>query len=266
MDITKSILILKPGIESNAANVDASEHDSEPDAVELFKRDARMHICKCKHEENRNKILRNRLIIRKQSKMNPYLYDIVKRYDDYYENFKNKIIMQIEALERLLKYLKNLEASNSNVRTGDSHYHKHNHYHYDDAGARHERHDSDHDDHEEHEDHEDHEEHEDHEDHEDELSSSYSNSVKRKIPNSIVAGIKRDQKMIFKEIRNLKNILQMKGSKREAKYKELSKYIDKIDGETNQTDNNLFKIKREQEQILETLGKITKDVKQSDKL
>lgn len=251
MNFQKSILILKPGIESNAANVDANEHDSEPDAVELFKRDARMHICKCKHEENRNNILRNRLIIRKQSKTNPYLYDIVKRYDDYYENFKNKIIMQIEALERLLKYLKDLEASKSNVRTGDSHYHKHNHYHYDDAGARHEQHDSD---------------HEDHEDHEDELSSSYSNSVKRKIPNSIVAGIKRDQKMIFKEIRNLKNILQMKGSKREAKYKELSKYIDKIDGETNQTDNNLFKIKREQEQILETLGKITKDVKQSDKL
>jgi hypothetical protein len=251
MNFQKSILILKPEIESNAANVDASEHDSEPDAVELFKRDARMHICKCKHEENRNNILRNRLIIRKQSKMNPYLYDIVKRYDDYYENFKNKIIMQIEALERLLKYLKDLEASKSNVRTGDSHYHKHNHYHYDDAGARHEQHDSD---------------HEDHEDHDDELSSSYVNSVKRKIPNSIVAGIKKDQKMIFKEIRNLKNILQMKGSKREAKYKELSKYIDKIDGETNQTDSNLFKIKREQEQILETLGKITKDVKQSDKL
>ena len=33
MNFQKSILILKPGIESNAANVDASEHDSEPDAV-----------------------------------------------------------------------------------------------------------------------------------------------------------------------------------------------------------------------------------------
>lgn len=249
MNFQKSILILKPGIESNA---DASEHDSEPDSVELFKRDARMHICKCKHEENRNNILRKRLIIRKQSKSNPYLYEIVRRYDDYYEDFKNKIMMQIEALERLLDYLKDLEAPKSNVRTGDSHYHKHNHYHHYD-GARHEEHDSDHEEH-------------DGEDHDDELSSSYVNSVKRKIPNSIVAGIKRDQKMIFKEIRNLKNILQMKGSKREAKYKELSKYIDKIDGETNQTDSNLFKIKREQEQILETLGKITKDVKQSDKL
>jgi hypothetical protein len=247
MNFQKSILILKPGIELNA---DASEHDLESDAVELFKRDAWMHICKCKHHENRNKILRNRLIIRKQLQSNPYLDDIVRRYDDYYENFKNKITMQIEALERLLKYLKDLEASKSKFRTGDSHYHNHNHYHYDDAGVRDVANDDDDsasDDHQ----------------HE-EPSSSYRKSVKNNAP--IIAGIKKDQKLIFREIRNLKNMLQMKGSNREAKYKELSKYIDKIDGETNQTDNNLFKIKREQEQILETLGKITKDVKQSDKL
>jgi hypothetical protein len=152
--------------------------------------------------------------------------------------------MQIGALERLLEYLKDLEASESKVRTGDRHYHNHNHYHYDDAGA-----------------HED-----DLDDRDEEDSSSYGKSVKMKRKAPIVAAIKKDQKMIFKEIRNLKNVLQMKGSKRQAKYKELSKYIDKIDGETNKTDNNLFKIKREQEQILQTLGEITKDVKQTDKL
>ena len=242
MNFQKSILILKPEIESNA---NASEHDSESDAVELFKRDARMHICKCKHHENRNSILRNRLIIRKQSQSNPYLDDIVRKYDDYYEEFKTKITMQIGALERLLKYLKDLETSKSKVRTGDRHYHNHNHYHYDDSGAREDDLD-------------------DRDDLDDQDSSSYGKSVKNKAP--IVAAIKKDQKMIFKEIRNLKNVLLMKGSKREAKYKELSKYIDKIDGETNKTDNNLFKIKREQEQILQTLGEITKDVKQTDKL
>jgi hypothetical protein len=250
MDIKKSILILKPGIESNAANVDASEHDSEPDAVELFKRDARMHICKCKHEENRNNILRNRLIIRKQSKTNPYLYDIVKRYDDYYENFKNKIIMQIEALERLLKYLKNLESSKHKT-----HYHHHHHHHHYNV----ERDEEDEDD-------EDDEDEEYDENKEDKQGKNVEASVKKKVPSAIVAGIKKDQKLIFKEIRKLKNMLLMKGSKREAKYKELSKYIDKIDGETNKTDSNLFKIKREQEQILQTLGEITKDVNQSDKL
>ena len=243
MNFQKSILIIKPGIKSNE-DVDANEHDSESDAVELFKRDALVHICKCKHEENRNNILRKRLIIRKQSKSNHYLNDIVRRYDGYYEEFKNKITMQIGALERLLEYLKDLEASKSKVRTGDRHYHNHNHYHYDDAGA-----------------HED-----DLDDRDDRDSSNYGKSVERKNKAPIIAAIKKDQKMIFKEIRNLKNVLQMKGSKREAKYKELSKYIDKIDGETNKTDSNLFKIKREQEQILQTLGEITKDVKQTDKL
>lgn len=248
MNFQKSILIIKPGIESNE-DVDANEHhDSESDAVELFNRDARMHICKYKHHENRNKILRNRLIIRKQSKSNPYLDDIVRRYDGYYEEFKNKITIQIGALERLLEYLKDLEASaESKVRTGYRHYHNHNHYHYDDAGA----HEDDLDD---------------RDDLDDQYSSSYGKSVKMKRKAPIVAAIKKDQKMIFKEIRNLKNVLQMKGSKREAKYKELSKYIDEIDGETNKTDSNLFKIKREQEQILQTLGEITKDVKQTHKL
>lgn len=244
MNFQKSFLILKPGIESNV-NVNASEHDSESDAVELFRRDARMHICKCKHEENRNNILRKRLIIRKQSQSNPYLHDIVQRYDDYYEDFKSKITMQIGALERLLEYLKTLEASKSKFRTGygnNSHFDIHNHYHYDDDAGAHE-----------------HDEHDDDDDRD-------SRKEHRKIPSAIVSGIKRDQKKIFKEIRNLKNVLQMKGSNREAKYKELSKYIDKIDGETNQTDSNLFKIKREQEKILQTLGEITKDVKQTDKL
>jgi len=32
----------------------------------------------------------------------------------------------------------------------------------------------------------------------------------------------------------------------------------------NKTDDNLFKIKRDQEQILETLGKITRDVEKFD--
>jgi hypothetical protein len=248
MNFQKSILIIKPGIESNEdANANANEHDSESDAVELFKRDARMHICKYKHHENRNNILKTRLVVRKQLQSNPYLDDIVRRYDDYYEEFKNKITMQIGALERLLEYLKDLEASKSKVRTGNRHYHNHNHYHYDDAGSYDDNLD-------------------DRDDLDDQDSSSYGKSVKMKRKAPIVAAIKRDQKMIFKEIRNLKNVLQMKGSKREAKYKELSKYIDKIDGETNKTDNSLFKIKREQEQILQTLGEITKDVKQTDKL
>lgn len=235
--IQKSILVFKPDyLESNTGS-DA--------ALSLFNRDARMHILKCKQEENRNKILRNRIFIKKQSQSNPHLEDIVNRYDDYYEEFKNKIVMQIGALERLLKYLKDLETSKHKT-----HHHQHQHHHY------HHHHNVERD--------EDEEEDEEVKDDQEYQGENVETSRKKKVPRAVVAGIKRDQQMIFKEIRKLKNALLMKGSNREAKYKELSKYIDGIDGDANKTDNNLFKIKRDQEQILQTLGKITRDVEKFD--
>jgi len=234
--IQKSILVLKPDyVESNT--------DSDA-ALSLFNRDARMHILKCKQEETRNKILRNRLFIKKQSQSNPHLEEIVKRYDDYYEEFKSKIVMQIGALERLLKYLKDLEASNHKTH----HHHHHHYHHYDNSKRRDEYEERD----------------EQFEYDQEYQGENIKASTKKKVPSAIVAGIKRDQQMIFKEIRKLKNALLMKGSNREAKYKELSKYIDGIDGDANKTDDNLFKIKRDQEQILQTLGKITRDVEKVD--
>lgn len=245
MSFQKNILILKPRNAEFESDAHVNEGDLESDALELFNKDAWMHILKCKHDENRNNILKNRLVIKQHAKSNPYLDDIVNRYDDYYEGFKNKIMMQIGALERLLKYLKDLELSNSETtRNGihHRHYHNHNHYYYDKDS-----HDDDFDN-----------------QNEQETETALVDSVKRKIPSAVVSGIKKNQKLIFKEIKSLKNLLQMKGMNREAKYKELSKYIDKIDGETNKTDSNLFKIKKEQEQILQTLGKMTKNVRQSD--
>ena len=232
--IQKSILVFKPDyLESNTGS-DA--------ALSLFNRDARMHISKCKQEENRNKILRNRIFIRKQSQSNPHLEDIVNRYDNYYEEFKNKMVMQIGALERLLKYLKDLETSKHKT-----HHHQHHHYHhYDKRRDEYEERDEQIENDQEYE------------------GENIKASGKKKVPRAIVAGIKRDQQMIFKEIRKLKNALLMKGSNREVKYKELSKYIDGIDGDANKTDDNLFKIKRDQEQILQTLGKITRDVEKFD--
>lgn len=235
--IQKSILVFKPDY------IDSSVSAEQDTALSLFNRDARMHILKCKQDENRNKILRNRIFIRKQSQSNPHLEDIVNRYDDYYEEFKNKIVMQIGALERLLKYLKDLETSKHKT-----HHHQHHHYHhhhnverdeYDDQGP-------------------------EHREHLEYQGENVETSGKKKVPRAVVAGIKRDQQMIFKEIRKLKNALLMKGSNREAKYKELSKYIDGIDDDANKTDDNLFKIKRDQEQILQTLGKITRDVEKFD--
>jgi hypothetical protein len=236
--IQKSILVFKPDyLESNTGS-DA--------ALSLFNRDARMHILKCKQDENRNKILRNRIFIRKQSQSNPHLEDIVKRYDDYYEEFKNKMVMQIGALERLLKYLKDLEASNHKT-----HHHQHHHYHHYGNSKRRDEY-------------EERDEQIENDQDQEYQAKNVKASGKKKVPSAIVAGIKRDQQMIFKEIRKLKNALLMKGSDRDAKYKELSKYIDGIDGDANKTDDNLFKIKRDQEQILQTLGKITRDVEKFD--
>jgi hypothetical protein len=244
MNFQKKILILKP---RNA------EDALESDALELFNRDAWMHILKCKHDQNRNNILKNRLAIKQHAKSNPYLDDIVKRYDDYYEGFKNKIMMQIGALERLLKYLKDLELSNSETINGvhHRHYHNHNHYYYDDSNSVAAEDDSNRN-------------HDDDDNFENENEQETESVMNRKIPSAVVSGIKKNQKLIFKEIKSLKNLLQIKGMNREAKYKELSKYIDKIDDETNKTDSNLFKIKKEQEQILQTLGRMTKNVRQSN--
>lgn len=237
--IQKSILVFKPDY------IDSSVSAEQDTALSLFNRDARMHILKCKQDENRNKILRNRIFIRKQSQSNPHLEDIVNRYDDYYEEFKNKIVMQIGALERLLKYLKDLETSKHKT-----HHHQHQHHHY------HHHHNVERD--------EDEEEDEEVKDDQEYQGENVETSRKKKVPRAVVARIKRDQQMIFKEIRKLKNALLMKGNNREAKYKELSKYIDGIDDDANKTDNNLFKIKRDQEQILQTLGKITRDVEKFD--
>ena len=239
--IQKSILVFKPDY------IDSSVSAEQDTALSLFNRDARMHILKCKQDENRNKILRNRIFIRKQSQSNPHLEDIVNRYDDYYEEFKNKMVMQIGALERLLKYLKNLETSKHKTHHHQHHQHHHYHHHhnverdeYDDQGPEYQEYQREYE------------------------GENIKASGKKKVPRAVVAGIKRDQQMIFKEIRKLKNALLMKGSNREAKYKELSKYIDEIDGDANKTDDNLFKIKRDQEQILQTLGKITRDVEKFD--
>ena len=108
MNFHKSILILKPDY------IDSSASEEPDTALSLFNRDARMHILKCKQDETRNKILKNRLFIKKQSQSNPHLEDIVRRYDAYYEEFKNKIVMQIRALET--KVITNMKMTNIKVK------------------------------------------------------------------------------------------------------------------------------------------------------
>jgi hypothetical protein len=62
-----------------------------------------------KIEENRKKILRNRLELKKYAKTNsdynPHVNEIVKKYDEYYHEFKTNVKMQIRALEEIMKHL-----------------------------------------------------------------------------------------------------------------------------------------------------------------
>jgi hypothetical protein len=75
------------------------------DAMELFKRDMHLNQIKNKLEENRKKMLGNRLLLKQTSKTNPYLGGLVKVYDEYYHTFKMNIKLQISALERIVKHL-----------------------------------------------------------------------------------------------------------------------------------------------------------------
>jgi predicted DNA-binding ArsR family transcriptional regulator len=84
-----------------------TDHDanSETDAKQLFKRDMHLNQIKNKLEENRKKMLGNRLLLKQTSKTNPHLGGLVKVYDEYYHSFKTNIKLQISALERIVKHL-----------------------------------------------------------------------------------------------------------------------------------------------------------------
>lgn len=82
-----------------------TDDSANSDAMELFKRDMHLNQIKNKLEENRKKMLGNRLLLKQTSKTNPHLGGLVKVYDEYYHSFKMNIKLQISALERIVKHL-----------------------------------------------------------------------------------------------------------------------------------------------------------------
>ena len=91
----------------------ANATDTNSDAMELFKRDAHLNQLKNKLEENRKKMLGNRLLLKQTSKINPHLGGLVKVYDEYYNTFKTNIKLQISALERIVKHLNKMMKKNN---------------------------------------------------------------------------------------------------------------------------------------------------------
>jgi lysyl-tRNA synthetase class I len=90
----------------------ANANDANSDAMKLFKRDAHLNQLKNKLEENRKKMLGNRLLLKQTSKTNPHLDGLVKMYDEYYNTFKTNIKLQISALERIVKHLNEMMEKN----------------------------------------------------------------------------------------------------------------------------------------------------------
>ena len=84
-------------------------NDNESTGVSVYKRDKQMNEMQEKLEENRKKMLRNRLELKKYAKTNsnsnPHVNEIVKKYDEYYHEFKTNVKMQIRALEEIMRHL-----------------------------------------------------------------------------------------------------------------------------------------------------------------
>jgi hypothetical protein len=81
--------------------------DDESTGVSVYKRDKRMNQIQEKIEENRKKMLEKRLELKKYAKTNsnPRVNEIIKKYDEYYHEFKTNVKLQIRALEEIMRHL-----------------------------------------------------------------------------------------------------------------------------------------------------------------
>jgi hypothetical protein len=82
--------------------------ESTSTGVSVYKRDKQMNEIQQKIEENRRKMFEKRLTLKKYAKThdsNRHINEIVKKYDEYYYDFKTNVKLQIRALEEIIKHL-----------------------------------------------------------------------------------------------------------------------------------------------------------------
>lgn len=82
--------------------------DHESTGVSVYKRDKQMNEIQQKIEENRTKMFEKRLALKKYAKThdsNNHIKEIVKKYDEYYYEYKTNIKLQIRALDEIIKHL-----------------------------------------------------------------------------------------------------------------------------------------------------------------
>ena len=82
--------------------------ESTSTGVSVYKKDKQMNEIQQKIEENRRKMFEKRLALKKYAKThdsNHHINEIVKKYDEYYHDFKTNVKLQIRALEEIIKHL-----------------------------------------------------------------------------------------------------------------------------------------------------------------
>ena len=83
-------------------------HKDDSTGVSVYKRDKQMSEIQQKIEENRKNMFEKRLALKKYAKMhdsNHHIKEIIKKYDEYYHEYKTNIKLQIRALEEIIKHL-----------------------------------------------------------------------------------------------------------------------------------------------------------------
>ena len=82
--------------------------DDDFTGVSVYKRDKQMSEIQQKIEENRKKMFEKRLALKKYAKThgsNSHINEIVKKYDEYFHEYKTNVKLQIRALEEIIKHL-----------------------------------------------------------------------------------------------------------------------------------------------------------------
>jgi len=82
--------------------------DNDSTGLSVYKRDKQMNEIQQKIEENRKKMFEKRLALKKYAKThdsNHHIKEIVKKYDEYYHEYKTNVKLQIRALEEIIKHL-----------------------------------------------------------------------------------------------------------------------------------------------------------------
>jgi hypothetical protein len=88
----------------------SNSNGDESTGVSVYNRDKQINEIQQKIEENRRIILEKRSLLKAYAKTNPNpdIKEIVKKYDEYFQEYKTNIKLQVTALEEIIKHLDNV--------------------------------------------------------------------------------------------------------------------------------------------------------------